>query len=312
MRMLTAIASVLLIPAASAQPPQGGRAATEVEADPLFHVELIVFYYLDGNRGEEDFRHGREAMLPGPVPELLAVPSIELESLRDFGVNGIDFPDEPPAALPESAGEVGATEPPVSGDGATVGAATPDPFGDGSTPNTALEDRLVLIERDSAGDTAFADAAVLPDGFRVLTADELELTEHRQRMARARPYRVLGHVGWAQTGVDTDRSVAVDLGWLGLTNPTGTVEFYLRRFRHVIVDLTWHDGQGSLWTLPEGLFGLTPFEYAESYRLETERNAIRGNELHYIDHPLFGMLIRITPAPEPEPDDGTGGDGPAG
>jgi len=127
-----------------------------------------------------------------------------------------------------------------------------------------------------------------------------------------RPYTLLGYAGWEQAGVDTDRSVQVDLKHIGMTNPTGTIEVYLRRFLHVLVDLEFFDGDGTLWTAPAG-FGLTPFSYAQGYELIDEANAIRSGELHFIDHPLFGLLIRITPAPEPEDEPGTDNtDRPAG
>jgi hypothetical protein len=298
MRMLTAIASTLLVVTAEAQ--DSDRAAPP--PDPLFHVELIVFTYNDGNRGEEDFRHGHQLVEAGPVPELLRVPAIDLETVFDIGRGAIpplggppDAPARPEAAVTDSGagGSVNAADDPAPGD------------------EPALGDGLELIEREPPAARPGAAAAALPDGFRMLAPAELELTEARARLSRLRPYRVLGHVGWAQSGVDTDRSVAIDLKQLGLANPVGTVEVYLRRFLHVALDLELYDGSGTRWTAPPG-FGLAAFEYAASYRLSTERNAIRSTELHYIDHPLFGVLIRITPAPEPAEPGAAGAGGPAG
>ena len=249
--------------------------------DPLYHVEIIVFAWLDPDRGEEDFRHGRESLAPAPAPRLYEFPALELETLPAFGGPG-------------------------SGGGSTVPQNPPVPgpvVGAGAGPNAGppRRDGLELIEladdRAPGAGRPSANAAPLPGGFRLLGADELTLTADAERMARDADYRVLGHVGWAQTGVDTDRSVALDLRHLGITNPAGTVEFYLRRFRHVIVDMTYFDGSATYWSSPADP-GLSPFTFAESYRLQEERNDLRDS-LEYVDHPLFGVLILIRPAPEP-------------
>ncbi|MDX1562469.1 MAG: hypothetical protein R3305_06055, partial [Gammaproteobacteria bacterium] len=70
-------------------------------------------------------------------------------------------------------------------------------------------------------------------------------------------------------------------------------------YLHVAFDLAFHDGRGTFW-LPANQPGLAPFERAPVYRLNYERNRILRGDPHYIDHPLFGILIRITRAPESE------------
>jgi hypothetical protein len=345
MRTLTVIAATLILGGAASAQPGLGDPATAVESDPLYYVELIVFSYNDGDRAEEDFRHGQDATLPAPKPQLFSLPAIELETLSDFRRNPFPGPGLPGFEDTRLPGSDGANEG-VDADGEAIdtagngnevdGEATDGESTAGAEPSAAgsgelgdvtedfataadglaedsLADDLVLIEREpAAGEPPPDDDAVLPDGFRILTGDELELTAERQRLSRLRPYHVLGHVGWAQTGVDSDRSVAIDLTRLGLTNPAGTIEVYLRRFLHVKFDLELFDGQGTLWTAPGG-FGLAPFQYAQSYRRVHEENAIRSGELRYIDHPLFGVLIRITPAPEPEDETSAGAaDRPAG
>ncbi len=39
---------------------------------------------------------------------------------------------------------------------------------------------------------------------------------------------------------------------------------------------------------------------------------MRSGETHYIDHPLFGVIVLINRAPEPESEGATGNGGPAG
>jgi hypothetical protein len=256
----------------------GAQAPAAPEPDPLYRVEIIVFAYNDGNRGEEDFSHGRESSQNGYVPPLLHLPRLELESL-DLS--------EPPQ--------------PASSTNLAIGAAD-----NASAIPAAGPDKLELIE--PVGDRprsqrpfAIHDDEPMPDGFRILRADELELGDAARTLDRLGAYRVLGHIGWEQTGVDIDRAVPLDLKRLGITNPRGTIELYLRRFLHIVVDLDYSDGRGALWSAPQGV-ALAPFDHVESYRLATELNAIRRGELHFIDHPLFGALVRITAAPEDESD----------
>lgn len=260
-----------------------------IEPDPLYRVEIIVFSYNDANRGEEDFFHAAADEPNLHAPPLLRLPGLALESLSESGPAAPGAADSPTgAALPErpAPGNTGAQ--------AAEQLGHIEPFGD-----TAR----------APGSTPFDEVGAIPDRFRVLSSDELELGDVRARLERARPYHVLGHVGWEQTGVDIDRAVSLDLARLGITNPRGTIELYLRRFLHVIVDLDYTDGRGTFWSAPEG-FGLAPVRYAETYHLRTEEDAIRRGDLHYIDHPLFGMLIRVTAAPEDESDAGEAG-GPA-
>jgi hypothetical protein len=273
---------------ANAQSP-----AAEPEPDPRYRVEIIVFAQNSGDPFEEDFHHGSEAPQSMPLPSRLRLPAIELESLFDFGL-----PD--PAVAPETAVPGDTLSPPGEPDADADTESTSRDLNTDPEPTDGLE----LIETFAEAAAFRSDALrspvePIPDAFRVLKQDELELDDVRRRMDGLRAYHVLSHTGWEQTGVDTDRSLPLDLRRLGITNPTGTIELYLRRFLHLAFNLTYRDGEGSFWSTAGG-FGLEPFRYAESFTLVNERNAIRSGELHYIDHPMFGILVLIRPAPEPE------------
>jgi hypothetical protein len=292
MRYLKPITIILAIALAAVR-VQAQAPLPEVQPDPRYRVEIIVFAHNDANRAEEDFYHGSRDRRREPLPSLFRLPPLTLESV--FAINSARIGDNALSPTPTPT----PTPAPDAAESGLPGDLTPGPG-----------DRLRLIERatDSprpAGSTAIGANEVLPDGFRILAADERELGDTYATMRRIRPYRVLGYVGWLQTGVDTDRSVRLDLKRLGISNPVGTIELYRRRFLHVAVDLEYFDGSGTFWKR-SAESGLAPLEYAESYRLVTEENAIRSGELHYIDHPLFGLLIRITPAPEPEDEADTG------
>ena len=254
----------------------------EANPDPLYRVEIVVFANLVANPGEEDFDHGGDNLLSRtPPPPLLQVPALTLESVFTPFSSGNPPNETPEAGLPT---------------GADNGLAQLEP----EMPTDRLSLLQPFADQPQIQTTSqIGPETRLPDGFRILSASELELGDAVDAMRRSRPYRVLGHVGWQQTGVDTDRSVRLDLKRLGISNPRGTIELYRRRFLHVVVDFEYFDGEGTFWQVPPG-FGLAPLQYARRYQLADEANAIRSGEYWYIDHPMFGVLVRITPAPEPE------------
>lgn len=274
-------------------------AAQDEPTDPAYHVEIIVFEQLEGSRAEEDFFHDIDNLRDEPPPARLTLPELELETLTDF------VPSQSFNTLITDSEIEAATAPeqePLTAEDLAPEVLTED----------MPEDQLELFAlAGSSVSTLIRFDGTLPIGFRVLGNDELELGDVRNDVYRRREYRVLGHAGWAQTGVDEDRATGVDLNLLGITNPGGTITVYLRRFLHVAVDLEFTDGRGTFWTAYPGT-GVAPLEYARSYHHDFEHNAIRSGQLVFIDHPLFGILLRITPAPEPEEPSATGpGDGPA-
>jgi hypothetical protein len=256
----------------------GAAVATETVAQQTstavrYHVEIILFENLDSSRAEEDFFHGIENPRHEPAPRL-PLPQLDLETLVGFEPQRGRAPLRP--------------DPPVADPGLQAPAAA-------ERPGDALE----LFELASDPRPApIRFTGPLPNGFRVLGTSELELGDVRADIYRRREYRVLGHAGWVQTGVDENEATAVYLRVLGITNPSGTIKVYVRRFLHVAIDLAFLDGRGTFWTAFPGS-ELATLEHAKRYRHAFEHNAIRSGQLVYIDHPLFGMFIQITPAPAP-------------
>ena len=131
---------------------------------------------------------------------------------------------------------------------------------------------------------------------RPLRPEELKLTTEYRKLRAISAYQPLVHVGWVQPGLPEADSMPVDLGTFGVINPRGTVRVHLARFLHITLDLTYQ-GTGSA-TAAAG-DGLDEIPLAPQYRLTTTRSA-RSTELHYFDHPAFGVLVRITPVPTPD------------
>lgn len=264
---------------------------------PRYRVDLIVFQHTDGDPNEEIFEDdpaggtGLAEGIAAPEPE-------DVIAVETFGTLQ-------PTTSPESDAEGPAgltTEFPAPGPDEL---AFIDPFGRPIPLAEAPEPGAVGAFTDG---TLGAGTAVPPgaitDGaedsglhMRILRSDELELDDAYAIMDRLGAYRVLAYGGWVQDGLDESVAQPVDLASIGVTNPRGTVRLYLGRYLHLSLDLEFR--------MPPAPTQLNPYRLSEIgvgkwYRLKTERNAIRSGELHYIDHPLFGVLVLITPAPEEE------------
>ena len=139
-----------------------------------------------------------------------------------------------------------------------------------------------------------ADARTEALRVRPLRPDELKLGTEFRKIKAISAYEPLAHVGWVQPGLPEADSMPVDIGTFGVFNPRGTIRVHLARFLHITLDLTY---QGTGVAAPQGgTDGLNEIALPPQYRLTATRNA-RSSELHYFDHPAFGVLVRITPVP---------------
>lgn len=95
-----------------------------------------------------------------------------------------------------------------------------------------------------------------------------------QALKRSGSFRPLRHVAWRQPGVSEKRAPEILIGQEGATPIFGTVRISRSRFLHVNLDLIFENEDGR-------------------YRLTTRRR-MKSNELNYIDHPMFGVLVIAT------------------
>lgn len=72
----------------------------------------------------------------------------------------------------------------------------------------------------------------------------------------------------------------------------GTVTLSLARFLHLQTDLLYR--RATQETLPgDHVWTLEGGQFAESYI--SERRRMRSREVHYLDHPMMGIIVEITP-----------------
>lgn len=153
------------------------------------------------------------------------------------------------------------------------------------------------VSLSSEGRDSVAGVAV----FQALPAGQLRLSEAAAVLNRSPRHRVLLHTGWRQPsyGARSPRAVYIStadgqssletgerfLPGIGAGVPPsleGTLSLRVSRFLHLDVDLSY------LVRGVEAGGGIRSARLRESRRM-------RFTELHYLDHPLFGMLVQITP-----------------
>jgi hypothetical protein len=145
---------------------------------------------------------------------------------------------------------------------------------------------------------AVRPSGVFPEGrFTELSTQFYTLDNIRGGLAAAPGYSVLFHRAWRQLAYD--RSSAIDypvhsFADNGRDSVEGTVTLIVERYLHLDLDLLLMKAGSSRPVLYSDGPGSVP-----AYRL-SEKRRVRSSELHYFDHPQFGVIARITPYVAPE------------
>ena len=104
-------------------------------------------------------------------------------------------------------------------------------------------------------------------------------------------FRVLAQQRWTQTMETKSASLPVRIRSPQAPNPDeldGAIRIYLSRYLHMDINLTYQEESNAVTGATAGESGKV------NYRIHEQRR-IKGQETHYIDHPKFGALVRLTP-----------------
>lgn len=148
--------------------------------------------------------------------------------------------------------------------------------------------------------------------FSQLPSSALRLQTVYQQLERAAQYKPLLHIGWRQQGLSRQEAPAVPIprDWdRGHGNADsehehavleethipplfGYVRLYRERFLHVAVDLRYQ-------RTTENVEQQYPYlEGREPVFVMRQQRRMRSGELHYLDHPVLGVLVLVTPSDE--------------
>ena len=138
------------------------------------------------------------------------------------------------------------------------------------------------------------------------------LRQEYRRINNSSEYNVLFYGSWRQTGLDENKTFDIDIEELNNIHKTtskstltGNFKLVLARYLHIYADLEYERNQKSESTdqstsntqsiQPDMENGANITSLANRpYPIDIHRR-MRSKELHYIDHPLVGMLIQINP-----------------
>lgn len=179
----------------------------------------------------------------------------------------------------------------------------PDLDGEVWIENPGLPDRSTAINLVAAADVVATDPARLMP-YLALDAARLRLDGVYRTLRLTREYRPLLHVAWQQPGEGAAGDRAVHLEQFREPDAAapetgfvprdlildGLVQVRVGRFLHAQVDMVYFPQPGRLPALavPAGARG------AADYVRMRQRRKILLNELHYFDHPLFGLIVQVS------------------
>ena len=128
-----------------------------------------------------------------------------------------------------------------------------------------------------------------PVAFSRLDTNSLRLKSQANRINSAKDMELLLHMGWRQPGLSEDKAVAIRLDGASSQRLSGTLKLVLSRYLHINTDLIYREPRTG-----EDTSGVSTQPRYQAYNLKQSRR-MRSRELHYLDHPLFGMAIMVTP-----------------
>jgi len=170
--------------------------------------------------------------------------------------------------------------------------------------------------------------------YRLLLPEQLQLGSEWRRINRSSSFTPLLHIGWQQPVVAVDEAQAVRIispPELAGHRVIGTLQVSLARYLHIDSDLLYIQGGAPAEELFEAVDELAFEDGAademamtnESFTTETEKSdrfisatditatgeryrmrqkrRLRSRELHYLDHPRFGLMVQIVPVEVEEP-----------
>ncbi|MDH5444684.1 MAG: peptidoglycan binding protein CsiV [Gammaproteobacteria bacterium] len=162
--------------------------------------------------------------------------------------------------------------------------------------------------------------------FKLLSLDDYQLKEHSDMLKESENYRVLLHMGWRQPGLARDKAIPIHFTHVisenteepapqegtvpnsepdvqsvpassirSLANLEGVINIVLSRYLHLDVEMLYKKEADDVSVdMYDTSFLEERSDREPIYYLKQNRR-MRSKETHYIDHPKFSMLVRITP-----------------
>jgi hypothetical protein len=176
--------------------------------------------------------------------------------------------------------------------------------GAGSTEGWALDPEMPDQEQSVRLTRGALTEGGKPIAYRALPAEEKSLTEAWGAMRRSRDYRPLYHIAWRQPVTHPDQAIPVYFSLASKRKSAfeeplpileGSIKFGIKRYLHLETDILLRVAEDQ--TRSE-----VGYDSAlRSYRMQ-EKRRMRSGKLHYLDHPVLGILTIAHRYKMPEPE----------
>lgn len=188
---------------------------------------------------------------------------------------------------------------------------------------TLAPDDLSAITPSALTDTTISDDTntdipthLLPDALLTLNPEQKRLQQHSD-------YRVLTHIGWQQSLPDNAKDAtvihfyggdgysangAIDNFDLSQSQPyksehtwqvNGTLQLYADHYINSRFNVAFSIPTSELQHLNTNVLNDNTTHDALSTIILKQSRRMKSNELNYIDHPAYGILIKVTPVTMP-------------
>lgn len=149
----------------------------------------------------------------------------------------------------------------------------------------------------------------LRNGLNGLSSNHYNLAGSAAHIRQSKHFKLLAHFGWTQPSLSENRAlpILITKSPYNVNMPEGEIKLHVSRFLHMNIDLAQTEcvavkhKPGEAVYEPNSTAGSTTTytghtsictEYTYQFK---QHRKMRSKELHYLDNPVFGMLVYITP-----------------
>lgn len=149
----------------------------------------------------------------------------------------------------------------------------------------------------------------LRDGLNGLASNQYNLANSAALIQQSKHFKLLAHFGWTQPRMSENRALPVIITKSPYNEnlPDGEITLHVSRFLHMNVDLAQTecvpvspDSNAATFKSKSPSSSTTTYtghtreciEYTYQFK---QHRKMRSKKLHYLDNPIFGMLVYITP-----------------
>jgi hypothetical protein len=125
------------------------------------------------------------------------------------------------------------------------------------------------------------------------------LNKYAKKLKANKRYNVLVHKAWRQTGFADDAAIDIPIDSRKASddknNIHGSIKIVLERYLHIYTDMTYQQPRkdsAPVWQGQES-------QRFKEYPIKFHRR-MRSKELHYLDHPMVGILVMAMPVKKQE------------